>query len=292
MSSTKNQRLIFEFLCEKFRTQESFTKDELRSAVPDLSHGTMNTYWSKWILNFLIGLNRRKFRVAEAFRPYSTWEHFYRICTQVRRTYQDYTEYTYDSVIIYDFLMPLSNEGHLRTALDALFYKDTVLARLRAIGYEDVRKNLQRGDFGSPDDILERASGWVAERFGGYSITHVNGRFRAADLSTLADAARLQEKGGHYLIDETTAVVRFIFHCGEPRVRRIREQGSDLFNAGQAGLSEGDKEDYRSINWLFRVLFVENILQVVNGEDEIWMVESGVRNRLHRWVVEEGHLRP
>ena len=292
MSSTKNQRLIFDFLCEKFRTQESFTKDELRSAVPGLSRGTMNTYWSKWILNFLIGLNRRKFRVAEAFRPYSTWEHFYRICTQVRRTYQDYTEYTYDSVIIYDFLMPLSNEGQLRTALDALFYKDTVLARLRAIGYEDVRKNLPRGDFGSPDDILERASGWVAERFGGYSITHVNGRFRAADLSTLADAARLQEKGGHYLIDETTAVVRFIFHCGEPRVRRIREQGSDLFDAGHAGLSEGDKEDYDSINWLFRVLFVENILQVVNGEDEIWMVESGVRNRLHRWVVEEGRLRP
>ena len=292
MSSTKNQRLIFDFLYEKSRTQESFTKDDLRSAVPELSRGTMDTYWSKWIQNFLIELNIGEFQVAEAFGPYSTWERFYPICTQKRRTYQYYTEYTYDSVIIYDFLMPLSNEGQLRTALDALFYKDTVLARLRAIGYEDVRKNLPSGDLESPDDILERASGWVAERFGGYSITHVNGRFRAADLSTLADAARLQEKGGHYLIDETTAVVRFIFHCGEPRVRRIREQGSDLFDAGHAGLSEGDKEDYDSINWLFRVLFVENILQVVNGEDEIWMVESGVRNRLHRWVVEEEHLRP
>lgn len=60
----------------------------------------------------------------------------------------------------------------------------------------------------------------------------------------------------------------------------------DLFNLVTAGSSEGKTGEYDTISWVFRILFVENILRIVNGEDEIWMVESGVRNRLHRWVVE------
>ena len=62
-------------------------------------------------------------------------------------------------------------------------------------------------------------------------------------------------------------------------------QGLGLFDSTVERSNEGDQE-YESISWFFRVLFVENILQVVNGEDEIWMVESGVCSRLHRWVVE------
>ena len=282
---SENHRKIFDFLYEKFHSQESFSKDELFTVVPKLARGTRNTYWSKWILNFLVRADRSTFRVAEAFRPYSTWDNFYRVATQVRRTYQDYKEFIYDDVIIYDFLMPLSNEVHLRTTLDALFYKDTVLARLRAIGHEKVGQHLPANDVQSPVDVLERASEWVADCFGGYSIIHVNGRFRAAGLLTLASAANLQKEGGHYLIDETTAVVRFIFRCGKPRFEGGPVQSLDLFGALSERSSEDDSE-YESISWFFRVLFVENILQVVNGEDEIWMVESGVRSRLHRWVVE------
>lgn len=286
--SQKNQKLIFEFLHEKFLTQEPFTRDEVRSAVSGLAPSTLNTYWSKWIQNFLVNLSGKRFRVAEAFRPYSTWEKFSWICTQNRRTYRDYTEYTYDNVMIYDFLMPLSNEEHLRSTLDALFYKDAVLARLKSIGYENLKKYLSIQDTASPDQILERAGQLVADRFSGYSIIHVSGRFRAAALSTLADAVKLQEKGRHYLIDETTAVVRFIFQCGEPKRQKVGKLQYDFFDPEVVRLSEddADMQVYRSINWLFRALFVENILQVVAGEDEIWMVESGVRNRLHRWVVE------
>ena len=282
---SRNHRKIFDFLCEKFRSQNSFSKDDLFAAVPDLARGTLDTYWSKWIRNFLARTGRNTFRVAEAFRPYSTWERFYRVATQVRRTYQDYTEFIYDEVIVYDFLMPLSNEVHLRTTLDALFYKDTVLARLRAIGHEEVGRHLPASHVDSSGDILEGACQWVAERFGGYSITHVNGRFRAAGLATTSEAANLQVEGGHYLIDETTAVVRFIFRCGRPRRQGVPMQGLGLFDSTVERSNEGDQE-YESISWFFRVLFVENILQVVNGEDEIWMVESGVRSRLHRWVVE------
>ena len=204
---SKNQRGIFGFLRKRFHSQESFTKDELFAVAPELKADSKETYWSKWIRNFLIEQEGRTFRVAEAFRPYSTWESFQRIVTQVRRTYQDYTELSYDDVMIYDFLMPLSNEVHLRTTLDALFYKDTVLARLRAIGHEEVGKYLPAMEHESAAETLERACQWVAERFSGYSISHVSGRFRASGLATATEAANLQVEGGHYLIDETTAVL-------------------------------------------------------------------------------------
>lgn len=285
-TKSRSHRRVFEFLRDKFRTQESFSKDDLFAVIPRLSRTTKETYWSKWIRNFLFEVGRNRFRVAEAFRPYSTWERFFQVATQVRRTYQDYTELVYDDLIIYDFLMPLSNEVHLRTTLDALFYKDTVMARLRAIGHKEVEKHLPARRREIADETLERACQWVADRFGGYSISHVNGRFRASGLATAAEAANLQVEGGQYLIDETTAVVRFIFVCGMPRRGRVRSQMPDLFNLVTAGSSEGKTGEYDTISWVFRILFVENILQIVNGEDEIWMVESGVRNRLHRWVVE------
>jgi len=53
----------------------------------------------------------------------------------------------------------------------------------------------------------------AAERFGGYSVSHVSGRYKAAQLMTRHDALDHVTKGGRYLIDETTAVVRFIIPC-------------------------------------------------------------------------------
>jgi len=101
----------------------------------------------------------------------------------------------------------------------------------------------------------------VAGKFVGYSIGHVSGRFRNEDLATRDEAAKI-EKLRRYLTDETTAVTRFIFPCeGEDEVERVR--------------------------WVFDHLFVNSIIQVVNGEDEIWMVESGIRNRLHIWRLME-----
>ena len=193
---SRNHRRKFGFLRDKFQTQESFSRAELFAVVSRLKPRTKNTCWSKWIRNFLVELSRDSFRVGETFRPYSTREKFYRVATQVRRTYQDYTELIFEDVIVHDFLMPLSNEVHLRTTLDALFYKDTVLARLRAIGHEEVRRHLPVNESESPDETLERACQWVADRFSGYSISHVNGRFRAAGLATTAEAANLQKEGG------------------------------------------------------------------------------------------------
>jgi hypothetical protein len=121
---THNQRRAFQFLLEHFRPQEPFTRDEFRCALPDWSENSIRTYWSKQIKHLLEPVGYNRFIVTEAFRPYANWDSFRKhIVTQVRRTYSDYTSLAYDNLVIYEFFMPLlTNEGHLRTALDALFY--------------------------------------------------------------------------------------------------------------------------------------------------------------------------
>jgi hypothetical protein len=110
----------------------------------------------------------------------------------------------------------------------------------------------------SVDLYLERVAAWLSTKFVGYSISHVSGRFRAESLSTMHEAANLEAKGLRYLVDETTAVTRFIFPCDD---------------------------DAEQVAWFFKELFINAIIQLVNGEDEIWMVESGLRNCLHTWKV-------
>ena len=35
-----------------------------------------------------------------------------------------------------------------------------------------------------------------------------------------------------------------------------------------------------------RKFLVQTIIQLINAEDQIWMVESGMRNRVHIWRVD------
>jgi len=48
-----------------------------------------------------------------------------------------------------------------------------------------------------------------------------------------------------------------------------------------------EPDDAKLVRWFFGALFVQSITQVVNGEDEIWMVEAGMRHRLHIWRIEK-----
>jgi len=102
---------------------------------------------------------------------------------------------------------------------------------------------------------------------------------------SMTEAATVEENGDRYLIDETTAIVRFVFPCGAPhRIPPGRAQDFDIPEAAtdeHSGVAEADQ-----IRWFFNALFVQSIIQVINGEAEIWMIESGMRNRLHIWRVE------
>jgi hypothetical protein len=281
---TENQRKVFEFFVKHFKSQEPFTKQELK-AETDWSKSSFDTYWSKQLEQFVLPAQGNAFRISEAFRPLARWEAFQRHVTQVRRVSSDYLLHRHDAVLIFEFFMPLTNETHLRTTLDALFYKDTVLSRLQALDYNKLTLQFGAQQGESKEAYLDRLCEWLARRFQGYSISTVSGRFRAQNLMTITAAAKIEEDGDRYLIDETTAVVRFIFPCGDPHSRRVGTaadfEDPDPDPADQSGIEEAKK-----IRWFFNALFVQSIIQVVNGEAEIWMVESGIRNRLHIWRVE------
>lgn len=47
------------------------------------------------------------------------------------------------------------------------------------------------------------------------------------------------------------------------------------------------EQEANLIRWFFRQLFVQSILEVVNAEDEIWLLETGMRDRLHIWRAKD-----
>jgi len=154
--------------------------------------------------------------------------------------------------------MPLTNEGHLRTTLDALFYKDTILAKLRTIRASDLNKNFPHPAGQSDDDYHAPIMKFIEKHFVGYSISHVDGRFRSAGILSHDEVAKLQERGERYLVDETTAVTRFIFpYQSVDELERVR--------------------------FLFQELFVRSIIQLVDVEEQIWMLENGPQRRVHIW---------
>jgi hypothetical protein len=256
MGTDENQKKVFEFLLSHFETKEPFTKEELE-AVTTWQGQTFGTYWSKQYHPFVIESGPDKYRVSEGFRRYLDWDKFQLHVTQMRRPASpDYEELKFDVVRIYEFFMPLTNEEYLRATLDTLFYRDTVEARLRTIDETQLKVKFPQTMGESSAEFGKRLCDWVSSHFGGYSIYHVNGRFRAGPLARRADLTA----GSRYLVDETTAVTRFIFPCETPQ--------------------EADQ-----VEFFFTNLFVKAIIEVVNAEDEIWMVETGFKNRLHIWKL-------
>lgn len=133
---------------------------------------------------------------------------------------------------------------------------------------------------------VEAVTSWQGKSF----LTHWSKQFKQFVVPAggksfrMTEAATVEENGDRYLIDETTAIVRFIFPCGQPQ--KLPLGLAQDFDVPEPNTDDatGDAEADR-IRWFFNALFVQSIVQVVNGEDEIWMVESGMRNRLHRWKV-------
>ena len=215
MGSDITQRRALRFLREHLQSQESFTKNELADATGWHKPGTFNTYWSKQLKPFVVATGGGKYRVSEGFRPFMTWKKFQRHVSQNRLVAADYTKHTLEHPVIFEFFMPLTNETALRTTLDALFFRENIEAKLRAIGVSELAQHLQRRTGEADEAYLERAASWVANHFGGYSIYHVEGRFRAWKLATHDEAMEREKQGYRYLVDETTAVTRFIFPCAK-----------------------------------------------------------------------------
>jgi len=98
--------------------------------------------------------------------------------------------------------------------------------------------------------------GQVSDWFGGYSISLVNGRFRAASLRTRQEAVEHQvETGRPYLHRRTTAVVRFIIPVPASKL-------TDGFR-GTLGLSQSAGAisiEAKRVRELFFAIFVEAVI--------------------------------
>ena len=282
-SFSSEQKAAFEFLRAKWASQELFSRQEFQAATgyDDVS---FKTYFSKQFKGLLVQVNG-SYRVSLAFWQYASWRMFRdNVVTQNRILTRDYDRYCFEKVVAFEFFLPLRNEEYLRAALDGLFYKDSIKFRLKTIRVSELAEYFPLRTNETPDQQIERICKWIAEKFVGYSINHVSGRFRKGGLKTkqevLEDAAKSPER---YLIDETTAVVRFIFPCKVDQNSESSGSAGQSLNDPQALL---DKEA-ELVRWVFDKLFVQSILEVVNGEVEIWLLESGMRNQLHIFSIND-----
>lgn len=258
MADSTTQRAAFKFLREHLQSQETFTLQDFTDATGWDKPGTINTYLRKHFKGIIEKVGSDNLRVTDAFWKLTTWRKFKAHVTQVRRVVTNYEPKT-SKILIYDFLMPLTNEEHLRMTLDSLFYKDRIRARLKTIGVAALSEKFPKAEGTSDASYLESVLAFIKDRLVGYSISHVSGRFRSGPLLTQQEASAQEKKGRRYLIDETTAVTRFIF-----------PYSSDT--------------ELVAIKYLFQALFIRSIIQLVNGEEQIWMVESGsAGSQLHMW---------
>ena len=187
MADDTTQRAAHRFILEHLQSQEPFTIDEFRAATGWDKPGTLNTYLRKQYKGLFEKIGPDLYKGSEAFRKLVSWQKFKQHVTQVRRVVTTYEPST-SEVMLYDFLMPLANEAHLRTTLDALFFKDSLLARLKTIGVAALKTSLKLPD-GSEEKYLKRILAFIEDHFIGYSVFHVDGRFRSGKLRTQDEVA-------------------------------------------------------------------------------------------------------
>lgn len=161
-------------------------------------------------------------------------------------------------VLIYDFLMPLTHEAPLRKTLDDLCFRDKLVARLRALRSDELEEVFPRAPKQGDWHHLERILDFMQERFVGYSVTHVSGRSRFGPLLSQERASEFETQGARYLMDETTAVTRFVFPYADDR-------------------------ELAKIRYLFGALFVRSIIEDVKDGEQIRLIESSSQNRVHVW---------
>lgn len=272
---------VYRFFRERLHANNPFTREEL-SMLTGWSHATIDTYITKVWREIIERHSDGTLSVKPEFQ-FLNERRFVNLLAQTKEIFGKYNRVKYTHVVQYEFLLPLTQEGELRKALDELFYEDTIRQRLLGIGMSRLGKWLGRKRGESSEEYLKRACTAVSERFGGYSISHVSGRFLAGDLATRAKAADMLAQEEPYIIDETTATVRFIIPLQSTKRKVARDFDKDEYNE-QVELSAGANEELSSIHWLFFNVFAEAVVHAVEGEDTIWLLEETPSGRrLYEW---------
>lgn len=280
---TDSPKKGYDYFRERALDSREFTMKQLIAAT-GWSASSITTYLSKqW--KGLVERAPGGFRARREFLRLEKQE-FLDHVTQNRPIFGEYKRVFHEHQVTFEFLLPLTRETQLRRALDQLFFRDTIEQRLQEIGLVELESILVRKSSETDDDFIGRLVE-MAGMFGGYSISHVSGRFRAQDLMSRKEAGL--GINGDYLVDETTAVVRFIIPCS------TGTGGFDdaLYSLSNFGISSSTPKDLltdseltaevEKIRKLFFALFAETVVRTVRGEDEIWLIEGGVHQRLYRW---------
>jgi hypothetical protein len=267
----------WDFLVEHAKNGLPFSLTDLSDAS-GWAPNTRDINLSKKLAELLRQEDEQFFVKPEVLRV--RYKEFEDLFGQKRRLFADYVREITNNVLVYEFFMPLTREDHLREALDNLFYTDAVEQRIREIGVGRIRQELGLENTLPDEEIQRFVMRLMEETIGGYSLSLVSGRFRTGPLATReAAAGRLSlPSDGPYLVDETTAVVRFILRAD---VQEIPIQ-ENLFEPTRPLVDLAARAE--QIRWLFLNFFAEPVTRVVRQEDEIWLLETGMKSGLYRWV--------
>jgi hypothetical protein len=270
MTKPHNYRQIFNFLVQHAQEKSLFSSEEFEN------HAAQADLLPR--LNELLEKEGELYRVKPEILRVRLSD-FEALLTQGKKLFSEYMLEVSSSILIYEFFMPLSREDRLREALDNLFYRDTIEQRIREIGFERIRAGLALPAEVADEEISRLVFDLIENTIGGYSIYLVNGRYRADKLASRAEVVNRPFAYGSYIVDETTAIVRFILPVERDSGRfshgSILEPASDSLRMSRRA---------ELIRWLFLNFFAEALIRVVQNEAEIWLLESGMRSAFYRWV--------
>jgi hypothetical protein len=268
MAGQKKQREAYDFLREHALSSATFTTQDLATHATWSLNAT-KTYLSKQFNDFIETDSSGAHRVSREFRRVG-WDEFRELVTQVRRSLVRYLRATYQAVVVYDFLMPLTREDKLRKALNDLFYRESLESRIREVGLDALALAIPRN--ANADDLayIDTIVNFVDKRIGGFSVSHVSGRFRTGPIVSRPVAGQFAHDHP-YLVDETTAVVRFIIPC---LCSKTTHDGYFDFTDPDKDRSAAIRAEVQQIRTMFFELFVEALVPTIRGEQLIWMVET------------------
>lgn len=266
-------RLAHALLHKLADTQEPYSDKAMSQATGWKSPGTYRgKFWHDWVWKDSNGI----WHVDPSFKSV-TVEKLIEIHSQRKDTLSSYQRRIYFKSVTYEFFLPLTNEHELRETLDNLFYRDTIERRLNEVGINSFPM-----EYPDMEEVIE----FVGSHFTGYSISHVSGRFRGKTVETRKQAGDLFAKGKYYLMDETTAIVRFIvpidttknvYQSDAKFLETVVRDNPESAPVGEAG------NELARVRWAFFHLFTEAVVRTVKGEDQVWLLESGPENRLYVW---------
>jgi hypothetical protein len=255
MKREDNINRAFEFLSEHAQSGETFKLDDLVKAT-GWTVSTAKIYLGKKFSDLIKRKNDVYSVNPEILRV--RLEDFKDLHRQKQRLFTDYVLEAPQRVLVYEFFMPLSREDRLREALDNLFYRDTVEQRIKEIGIPNIRNALKPLNLIADEEVVQFVIQFMDNTIGGYSLLLVNGRFRAKPLTTRSEVANKPFSQGPYLVDETTAVVRFILPVS---VDQEPPSQMSLFEPAKETYSSDDRVE--QMRWLFLNFFAEAVTRVV-----------------------------